>query len=122
LFNALGYSLLAALSAAVVAVLVLRPRSLLSRLLSLSPLAFVGLVSYGLYLYHGPVIQLVWSALQAEGFHRGRIIELIGAICALLVSWISFRFYEAPLIALGRRMAKRLTSRNSSSVSTLTKA
>ena len=121
LFNSAGYSLLAVLSAAVVAVLVLRPASLLSRILSLSPLVFVGLVSYGLYLYHGPVIQLVWAALQRENFRRGRIIELIGAIVALLVSWISFRFYEAPLIAFGRRTANRLTRRNASSIPTLTK-
>jgi peptidoglycan/LPS O-acetylase OafA/YrhL len=120
LFNSMGYSLLAALSAAVVAVLVLRPQSLLSRILSLSPLVFVGLVSYGLYLYHGPVIQLTWSAMQAEGFHRGRIIELIGATFALLVSWISFRFYEAPLIAFGRKSASRLARRIPSSVATLT--
>jgi peptidoglycan/LPS O-acetylase OafA/YrhL len=119
LFNSAGYSLLAALSAGVVAVLVLRPESLLSRVLSLSPLVFVGLVSYGLYLYHGPVIQLTWSAMQAAGFHRGRIIELIGAGVALLVSWISFRFYEAPLIALGRRRASQLTHRRPSSVPTL---
>ncbi len=108
------------LSASVVAVLVLRPESLLSRVLSLSPLVFVGLVSYGLYLYHGPVIQLVWSGLHATGFQRGRMIEAIGAIAALLVSWISFRFYEAPLIAWGRRAANRFTRQNRSSVPTLT--
>lgn len=119
-FNSAGYSLLAMLSTSAVAVLVLRPESLLSRLLSVRPLVFVGLVSYGLYLYHGPVMKLVGLALRTEGFHRGRIIEIIGAISALLVSWISFRIYEAPLIAFGRSRVSRLVRQKPLSVPGLT--
>jgi peptidoglycan/LPS O-acetylase OafA/YrhL/lysophospholipase L1-like esterase len=54
-----GMSAVAAAAALVVAATALAPRSLLPRVLSFPPLRAVGLVSYGLYLYHWPLYLVI---------------------------------------------------------------
>lgn len=112
LFNSLGYSLLVAASACTLALLLVHGEGWLSRLLSLPPLVWIGTISYGLYLLNGPVSHLIWFTAQSHGFHRGRILLGIAFVSSLIVSWVSFRFYESPLVAFGRRRAGRLTGGN----------
>jgi peptidoglycan/LPS O-acetylase OafA/YrhL len=50
-----GFLLVALAAAAVIAHVIAWPSSVLSRLLSLGALTFVGRISYGLYLYHWPL-------------------------------------------------------------------
>lgn len=71
------------------------------------PLLLLGLVSYSFYLYHlafiicldriGWLHDLGWVAVAAAAF-----------VCSVVVSAVSYRFIEAPGIALGRRWAARL--------------
>lgn len=67
--------------------------TLVSRLLGLAPVVFIGLISYSLYLWHWPIIVL---------YHYWRIvdptpIETAGLILASIgVAALSWRFVEAP--------------------------
>ncbi|WP_254407483.1 acyltransferase [Streptomyces sp. GMY02] len=64
-----GFLVTAVLSATVVAALELRPLSLLSRVLSLAPLAWTGRnLSYGLYLWHYPLGRLM-AGLGLDTWH-----------------------------------------------------
>ena len=71
------------------------------RALALRPLAWCGLVSYGLYLWHVPVLLVMRAAgllpLDVAG------ATLVGLPVSLLAGWLSFRFVEAPAIAWSRR-------------------
>ena len=71
------------------------------RALSWKPLAWCGLVSYGLYLWHVPVLLV----LRANGLLPLSVVgaTLVALPVSLLAGWLSFRFVEAPAIAWSRR-------------------
>ena len=63
-------------------------------------------ISYGVYLLHAPIIQLsLLSGLYRPGWDGVAMIAGTVVILAMLVE----RFVEAPGIALGRRLARRVT-------------
>jgi peptidoglycan/LPS O-acetylase OafA/YrhL len=92
--------------AALVGSVVLAPTTWLGRLLTRAPLCALGRVSYGVYLFHVPVLGLARRLLPALALRP----ELLFAL-ALALSWalaaLSFRFFEAPLLLLGRKPALR---------------
>jgi peptidoglycan/LPS O-acetylase OafA/YrhL len=55
------YAVLALAVAVVILDLVARPEGLLSRFLSLAPLVWLGGISYGIYLWHYPLLHYVWG-------------------------------------------------------------
>ncbi|MER8556153.1 acyltransferase [Mesorhizobium sp. M1217] len=67
--------------------------TVVSKALSIRPAAFIGLISYSLYLWH-------WPLLVFAGIYQNRsllISERIGiVIAALLISTLSWRFVERP--------------------------
>ena len=71
------------------------------RVLALRPLAWCGLVSYGLYLWHVPVLLV----LRAGGLLPLSVAgaTIVGLPLSLLAGWLSFRFVEVPAIAWSRR-------------------
>ncbi|HEY1118039.1 MAG TPA: acyltransferase family protein, partial [Acidimicrobiales bacterium] len=91
-------SLTFALAAAVVVVACVRAGdSWLPRLLSLSPLVAIGKVSYGLYLWHFPVILVVDEQLpDASDVVRGATVIAATAATTLL-SWF---LVERPFLTL----------------------
>jgi peptidoglycan/LPS O-acetylase OafA/YrhL len=95
-----GFLAVAAVSATLVAGLELRPDTRLSRLLSLTPLAWVGRnLSYGMYLWHYPVVRLLASLGVAE---EGRLSATVVLTTALAL--LSYAVIEAPLLRRGRRV------------------
>jgi peptidoglycan/LPS O-acetylase OafA/YrhL len=99
-----GLVVVAVLTAiAIIALLV--PRSLLGRVLEFAPIRWVGLRSYGLYLWHWPVFVLVSAATpvgsldQVEVAVRGAIALAISVVAAA----ISYRFFEQPIRRHGFR-------------------
>jgi peptidoglycan/LPS O-acetylase OafA/YrhL len=90
-----GGFLVAALStAAVLACVVCAPQSLVARALSVSPLRYLGRISYGLYLWHFPLFQWIDRARTGlDGY------ALFGARCGatLAVATVSFYLVERPI-------------------------
>ncbi|MGY4978249.1 acyltransferase family protein [Streptomyces sp. 900105755] len=98
-----GFLAAAVLSACVVATLELCPRSWPSRLLSLAVPAWVGRnLSYGMYLWHYPLIRL----LSDLGVRGGRLL-FAGLTVTLLAALASYVLIERPLLRRGRVRARR---------------
>jgi peptidoglycan/LPS O-acetylase OafA/YrhL len=91
------------LSAATVLVLaaVVNPSSQLGDVLGCPPLRWVGVRSYGIYLWHWPIIVL-WGASQSTGVNWPR--SLLQVAVTMIVAGLSWQYVEEPIRhgALGR--------------------
>ncbi len=86
-----GMMLAALLSVAVIATLVL-PGGLLSSILSLPPLQWLGSRSFGAYLWHFPLIQLFGAAKNTAPWWKLAAV----AILTLILAELSYRLIEQP--------------------------
>ena len=96
-----GLALHAALAALVIAA-ALRPGPVRS-LLAIEPLRRLGVISYGVYLYHWPVF--LWLSPERTGIDGWTLFALRVAVTWFLAD-LSYRFVEAPVRA-GRRLRGR---------------
>ncbi len=63
-------------------------------------MVFLGKISYGLYVFHRPVIYL----LAAEaGFIPAILRKLLALALTVLLAWLSYRFFETPFLRLKER-------------------
>ena len=102
-----GFALLALSVAAVVTSVILLPRATLAKLLSLPPLVGLGVISYGVYLWHWPVI--VFLTPQRAGVH-GNVLLLLRLAVTLGVALASFYLVERPIRAQRWRVPRPLVS------------
>lgn len=80
--------------------------SLVGRILSLKPMAFIGLISYSLYLWHWPLI--VFQGMESSmmsGF-AVRLAKLTTIAVSIAVATISWKFVESPFRAGRMRMPR----------------
>lgn len=70
----------------------------IARVLSLRPLVFTGKISYGLYLWHFPIIHLL-SAYS----HLPRLAMLLAACVSYPVAVVSYRLIEQPFLNMKSR-------------------
>jgi peptidoglycan/LPS O-acetylase OafA/YrhL len=89
-------------------------RGIVSRLFRLRPLTELGILAYGLYLFHGPMLGLVYGL---SGRASPKLIGLstigltsLSAILVLSFARISWLYFEKPLVALGHRHQYRHSS------------
>lgn len=101
-----GIALASVLTAVLVAVLVY-PRSRLAKVFEARPLVWIGTRSYGMYLWHFPLILLLAPLDPALNGHSWWFCLLAIAL-TFGISELSFRFVEDPIRkgALGRAFAK----------------
>lgn len=90
------------LSMCVLAAIVLAPGTSVSTALSLVPLRWAGTRSYGMYLYHFPVLQVLRHQVDL-GPEWMRMI--VGIVVTLVVTELSFRWLETPFLRLKSRVA-----------------
>jgi hypothetical protein len=90
-----GFFLVGLATVAVVAAAV-HPRSVIGRFALGNPvLAAIGRRSYGLYLYHWPIFQLIRG--ESTKTPLGGVDLLVAALATVVVSEISYRFLERPV-------------------------
>jgi peptidoglycan/LPS O-acetylase OafA/YrhL len=103
-----GFVLLSIATVLVVAA-VAHPACRLGPILGWEPLRWIGVRSYGIYLWHFPIIVLTTPGGVANG--REFLREGLQLAATLLVSALSWRYVEEPIRrgALGRLWARRRT-------------
>lgn len=84
--------------------LIVNPAHVFSKLLNSRPLVFLGTISYGLYLYHTFVIQIVVKLAATRGWVLAPAL-LFGVVAAAstALAALSFRFFERPAMRLKHR-------------------
>ena len=107
-YNALSYLLVALTVFWLISSLLLHPEGVGTRIFAWRPLAWVGRISYGVYLYQVFILYFVTSFTHAR---MKRAIVVTGPL-TLLVAWISFRYMEEPLILWGKRKARQYSERS----------
>lgn len=99
---------------AIIAAIVIRPTSSLTRMLDRPSFAYLGRISYGIYLYHllvlGFAIPLLGSAAGVWSFP-------VGLTITILISALSYLILEQPLLRLGKRFRQVPLSRDDAEAS-----
>jgi peptidoglycan/LPS O-acetylase OafA/YrhL len=98
IYNGACYSLVSLVASSLIAYLISHPRSIVVRLLAWKPLVFTGVISYGLYLYQ----VLVMEMLIRKWHIPAEMVFWIDTPIIFLLAWLSFAFYERPLIRWGK--------------------
>jgi peptidoglycan/LPS O-acetylase OafA/YrhL len=85
--------------------LVIREDHFARPILTLKPIARLGVISYGIYLYHLWVINIVATSLDRlhpGGVNKG-ILFVLATIATIAVAEVSFRLIEQPLLRFKER-------------------
>lgn len=87
-------------------------RGLVRRLLGMRVLLWLGLVSYGIYLWHQPVLAKLrdWGLPQTDFAHPYLVWPALGLAGAVLMAAVSYYAVERPLLSLKRLVPGRVPS------------
>lgn len=94
-----GGLFLVALIGGVMIATISHPASFLASIFSFSPLRYIGKRSYGLYLWHYPIITLTTPVLEIGQPNIGRACLQI--LLTFVVAELSYRFLEMPIRKVG---------------------
>ena len=94
------------LVAAVVGSCVIREDNILAPFLRFRPLAYIGLVSYGMYLLNTLVLDVVNPVMNRIGLRHPLLKFPVFVAATVLVAGISYRFFETPFLRLKDRFSK----------------
>jgi peptidoglycan/LPS O-acetylase OafA/YrhL len=97
----IGSAVVAIAAAAVVAGMDFVAPAWLRRCLSLRPIVLIGVLSYGIYLWHGPLMRIVQNFAHESPGYRA-----IAVLIAVLLAGLSHRFVEVPIRSLVRRRTR----------------
>ena len=75
------------------------------KLLASSPLVFIGLISYPLYLWHWPLLSF---AHIVQAGTPGTATRAVAVFLAFLLAWLTFRFLEKPVRAQSSKAVRVL--------------
>lgn len=105
-----GGMVMVSLASAVVVAVLAHPASKLAWLFGKQPLRFLGVRSYGIYLWHYPIIVLTTPSVDTGGFDVQRAVLQVAA--SILLADLSWRFVEMPIRrgAIGRLWAQAKSS------------
>jgi len=85
---------------------VIREDNGLAFLLRLKFMAFIGTVSYGMYMYNTLVIKAARPALGRAGVHHPLLAYPCIVALTVLVAWLSFKYFESPFLAMKNRFSR----------------
>lgn len=88
-----GFLLVAVATGTVIVFVTNWPSSFFARVLSLTPVAYIGRISYGLYLYHWPLFLVLNGANTGLS---GAYLLIVRFAATLAAAMVSFHFVEEP--------------------------
>jgi len=102
-----GHTVLAVQFSSLLAIVVTNPGGFTASIMRSKLLGIFGILAYGIYLLHYPVLLFV----HRFWFHQNPSIQnsvsvlatAIAFVLVILLSWLSWRFFEKPLIGMGHR-------------------
>ena len=101
--NSLNYSYFMLFFSTLIIIAVLFKDSIIAKILRFKLLRQIGTVSYGIYLFHVIVIDLVYRILKMNGIYilnnfQVILIALVSFIFTFSISLLSYHFFESKLI------------------------
>jgi peptidoglycan/LPS O-acetylase OafA/YrhL len=100
--NGTPYWLTSVVMTALVVSSCIRTRHLLMPVLTLPPIRYVGMISYGVYLLHMIALNLVRRALPGQSFAVYLVLTLAVSV---LMAGLSYRYFESWFLRLKERLA-----------------
>jgi len=89
------------------------PHIVLARFFRFGPIAYLGTISYGIYLYHIPAMAILRSAGEKLGIEEWSVLYVVIYLVGLTaVSAISFQYFEKPILSQRRRFLRSTTGRD----------
>jgi len=85
---------------------VIREDNGLARFLRFRPLAYIGVVSYGMYLLNALTLHGLNPIMNRLGLHHPLLKFPIFVAMTVLVAGLSYRFFETPFLRLKERFSK----------------
>jgi peptidoglycan/LPS O-acetylase OafA/YrhL len=86
--------------------LVVREDHSMHALLAAKPIAYVGAISYGIYLYHPWMFHVVRSGCNALRFQSDAGVFALKVAATIAFAAVSYKFYERPFLRLKERFAR----------------
>lgn len=77
----------------------------LNKVLTLSPVARVGAISYGLYLFHIHGIIVARKVLDLLDINGQSIVFFLSMVITVIVAEVSFRYFEMPFLKIKERFS-----------------
>jgi len=91
---------------ALVGACVIREDNGLSALLVLRPIAFIGTLSYGMYLFNSMSVHVVHFLMARLGSEYPPLIFVFAVGLATAMAYLSYRYYESPFLALKSKYSR----------------
>ncbi|KAA6463104.1 acyltransferase [Acidobacteria bacterium AB60] len=93
---------------ALIIIAAVQPSSFLNRILNISPLRWLGRISYGAYVLHEiPHPILKWLGGRISNSHGAETTAALALAFTLITAWLSFRYYESKFLKLKDRFTIR---------------
>jgi len=99
------------LAAVLLGCIAVRPDSAVARTLEWRPLAYLGVISYGIYLLHMLALDVGRRILEKVGLPVEQLLFPAGLAVTIVIAAISYRYFESPLLALRSRFRRKSAAR-----------
>jgi peptidoglycan/LPS O-acetylase OafA/YrhL len=86
---------------------VIREDNGLAPLLRFRPLAFIGVVSYGMYLFNSLIVRAVHMAMDRVGLGHPLLALPFTVGFTVLAAYLSYRYFEMPFLAQKERFSRK---------------
>jgi peptidoglycan/LPS O-acetylase OafA/YrhL len=107
LMKSVGFTWVALFYFAILVFVLTRPNNAISKVLRMKWLCWVGTLAYGIYLFHQGiqylVFGLIWGYAPVVSGGATLLATLAAMALTFLLAAISWRYFEQPLICVGRR-------------------
>lgn len=101
------FTFLAIIFSILLLITIVKKESIVSKILRHPFLQTIGIISYGLYIYHLPILLITQNLLQNQRLRLQTLndvfVTIIALIITLFVSLLSYKYFELPILYKSRK-------------------